>query len=103
MEGEEEQLGGVGTRVWENELAGGVTTPTPAAGPSECRAGTTRCVLPHTTSLCSCLDSLMTSPSRISTVFTTMFLLRWPSDTDLVSRLVSAGVRKGGLRGLSGH
>lgn len=42
--------------------------------------------------------AVLTSPSRISTVFTTMFLLRWPSDTDLVSRLVSVGVRRGGLR-----
>lgn len=42
-------------------------------------------------------ESLLTSPSRISTVFTTMFLLRWPSDMDLVSKLVSTGVGRRGL------
>lgn len=84
-----ERLGWGVSGLGKLAIRGGATILSPAAGPSRLGTGATRWVLPHITSLCSCLDSLMTSPSRISTVFTTMFLLRWPSDTALVSRLVS--------------
>lgn len=41
-------------------IRGVATISSLAAGPSCCGVGTTRWVPPHITSLCSCLDSLMT-------------------------------------------
>lgn len=55
-----ERLGWGVSGLGKLAIRGGATILSPAAGPSRLGTGATRWVLPHITSLCSCLDSLMT-------------------------------------------